>query len=278
MVAAQPPTFRSAVQSVRVDVLALSGNAPIAGLTAADFTLFDNGVPQQVESVLADTEPLDVLLVFDQSASTGGVLLARLKDAATAMLAQLSGRDTAALLTFNHRLTLAAPPGSTPDRVREAVRQIDAHGSTALVDAAAAALVLTGASQRRSLVLLFTDGADTLSWLTEDGVLESAKRSAAVVYAVTVTERSDIAGRTLSDARFLRRLTSATGGQLLRADQPTSLRETFARVLAEMRARYLLSFSPTAPAGPGWHTLTVRLRRPGRVVARPGYMMPASSY
>ena len=65
-------------------------------------------------------------------------------------------------------------------------------------------------------------------------------------------------------------------GHMYRDYVDPSLRETFARVLAEMRARYLLSFSPTTPATPGWHTLTVRLRRPGRVVARPGYMMPAS--
>jgi len=56
----QQPTFRASVEVVRVDVLATSRGVPIEGLTAADFELLDNGVPQVIDAVFAESEALDV--------------------------------------------------------------------------------------------------------------------------------------------------------------------------------------------------------------------------
>jgi hypothetical protein len=77
----------------------------------------------------------------------------------------------------------------TPSRlqVRAAFRALKANGATSLRDAAFAGLALRDADPGRTLVLLFSDGADTSSWLASPQVIEAAKRTDAVVYACTPT-------------------------------------------------------------------------------------------
>ena len=271
---AQQPLFRAGVSVVRVDVLATDGGRPIPGLTAADFSVLDNGVEQTLDSVTGDVEPLDVLFTFDRSASTRGDTMIRLRESAAALLDALDADDRAGLLTFNHTFQLHVPIGPVP-AVKAALDGIEPEGSTAILDASSVALALTATSTRRTLVLLFTDGVDTLSWLPEQAVLESARASEAVLYAVTLPERRGFAQLLPGEDAQIRRLAEATGGRQLRAADPSQLRERFVEILREMRARYVLTYSPTSPDTPGWHALTVRLKtRKGRVASRAGYRVP----
>jgi VWFA-related protein len=271
---AQQPLFRGGVSLVRVDVLATDDGRPIPDLTQGDFEIHDNGLLQQVDSVVGDTEPIDVLFTFDRSASTRGETLTRLRESASALLDALDTDDSAGLLTFNHTFRLAVPIGPVPD-VRNALRAIEPDGSTAILDATAVALALTAANSRRTLVLVFTDGVDTLSWLPEGTVLEAARGSEAVLYAVTVPDNPRLARPLAADDAQLRRLAEATGGRLLRASNPSQLRDRFMETLREMRARYVLTYTPRDTAA-GWHALTVRLKnRRGRIASRAGYVVPA---
>ena len=271
---AQQPTFRAGVSVVRIDVLATDNGRPIPNLTETDFEVLDNGKPQQVGSVLGDTEPLDVLFTLDRSASTRGETMMRLRESAAALLDALDADDRAGLLTFNHRFQLVVPLGSKAD-VARALGDVEPDGSTALLDASAIALALTEGSSRRTLVLLFTDGIDTLSWLPERTVLESARGSEAVLYAVTVPNNPRAARPLMSDDAQLRRLAEATGGRLLRANAASQLRERFIEVLREMRARYVITYTPGDGETPGWHALSVRLKNhKGRVASRAGYVVP----
>jgi hypothetical protein len=112
-------------------------------------------------------------------------------------------------------------------------------------------------------VLLFTDGHDTASWLTEDAVVDTARRAGVVIHVIRVE----------SDA-FLERLVSAVGGRTWSATSDRGLQGLFTRALEEMRARYLLTYSPRGVSAPGWHELKVKLKD-GRadITARPGYFV-----
>lgn len=270
---AQQALFRSSVSVVRLDVLATDGRKPLTGLTAADFEVRDNGEPQAVDALFAEHEPLDILFAFDRSASTRGDTIGHLRDSARALLAARGDDDRAGLLTFNQTVQLTVPLGPAAD-VIDALDGIEPEGATALFDAASVALHLTAASTRRTLILLFTDGTDTLSWLPASTVLDEGRVSDAVLYAVAMRDRT--AAREIVDAGEgqMRRLSESTGGRLLRADDPAELRERFLDVLGEMRARYVLTYAPTSTA-PGWHALAVRVKsRSARVSARDGYVVP----
>ena len=261
---AQQPVFSSRVEAVRVDVLVVDQGRAVPDLTAADFELRDNGVPQEVTSVTRGDAPVSVVLALDVSKSMAGPRLDDLHAAGQALLGGLRSGDRAGIVAFSHVVTQPAPITADLAVVRRALEATTAGGDTALVDATQAALVLGEAEVGRSLVVVFSDGVDTASFLPEDRVLEAARRANAVAYGVW-------AGGAAKPA-FLRALTEATGGRLLDAADGPGLRQAFVDVLGEARQRYLLAFTPTGVAAGGWHTLSVKVKtRRATVRARPGY-------
>jgi len=262
---AQKQSFSSTTLGVRVDVLVTDGRNPVGGLTAADFELRDNGILQTIDVVDSSDVPVNAVLALDTSMSTAGQRQRDLVAAAEALLDGLRPVDRAALTTFSH--AVAPRMALTPDlaAVRKALHEIEPSGDTAVMDGAYVALTATLAQTGRSLVVICTDGYDTSSWLQPEEVLESAKRSNAVVYAVTAAQ-----ARRRSP---LKDLADATGGQLLEVTSSRDLRGAFQRILQDFRSRYILSYSPTGVPAEGFHRLEVRMKRRGLTAkARPGYI------
>ncbi len=260
----QPATFSSRVEAVRVDVLVTENGRPVPGLTAGDFELIDNGVTQQVDLVSFDQVPLNVVLAFDMSGSLEGDRRDQLAAGAAALLRGLKGDDHAALVTFNHLVTLGA--GLTRDMaaVRAALDRAEAVGETGVVDGAFAAMMVGEADVGRGLLIVFSDGLDTSSWLQPALVLDAARRSDMVAYAV--------ATRSAVKPEFLENFTELTGGQLYEVERTENLESIFLRVLDEFRHRYLVSYTPRGVARQGWHQLEVRVKGRRTVKARPGYL------
>jgi Ca-activated chloride channel family protein len=263
--AQQRPTFTARKDIVRVDALVTDAGQVVRGLTAEDFEVFDNGVRQQVELMSADDAALDAILALDLSGSVAGESLGHLRRAGNAVLDALGPREQAALITFSHSISLGVGLTKDRGRVRDVLESAHGSGDTALIDASYAALVLGEADTGRALVIVFSDGLDTSSWLTAASVLDTARRASAVVYTVSVGG--------LPRVSFLRDLSAATGGTLFEVDSTKDLDALFIRVLNEFRQRYLVSYSPSGVSKDGWHRLDVRVKnRPNLVVkARPGY-------
>ena len=265
----QAGSFSSKVEVVRVDVLATDSGRPIQGLGAADFEVLDNGVPQQVDFVDFGQIPLNVILALDMSDSVEGQRLDSLRVAGQALLGGLKTDDRAGLITFSQRVRLGAGLTANPSLVRRALDQAIASGNTALIDGTYAAIMLGESDAGRALVIVFSDGLDTSSWLTAQTALDTAKRSDAVVYAVSVQSRVK--------PEFLRDLTTATGGRLFEVEKTANLGPVFLSVLEEFRSRYLVSYTPRGVATGGWHKLDVRIKsRKATIKARPGYLAGAA--
>jgi Ca-activated chloride channel family protein len=261
----QNPTFSSKVEAVRVDVLVTEDGKPVRGLRAADFEIFDNGVRQTVDFASSEDLPLNVVFTFDLSGSIVGERLENLREASHAVIGGLKKDDQAALVNFNDAVVIG--PGLTGDTglVRAAIDRAEPVGNTSLIDASFAGMMLAESDVGRGRVIVFSDGLDTSSWLREKAVLDVAKRSDAVVYAVS----AGLGGR----AEFLGDLTEQTGGRLFKIESTRGLSAVFLEVLDEFRQRYLLSYSPAGVSQEGWHQLTVRVKGRGATVrARPGYM------
>jgi len=263
--AQQGAPFSAKVEIVRVDVLVVEGGQPVRGLTARDFEILDDGVPQQVDLVSFEQIPLNVILLLDLSGSVAGERLEHLRGAGRAVLEQLKADDQAALLTFSHSLGLGADLTHDLSQVRTALDSVEASGETALLDGTYAGIMLAESDVGRALLLVFSDGVDTSSWLTAASVLDTAKRSDVVVYGVSL--------RGGGTPRFLRDLSAFTGGSLFEIESTQNLTALFVRILEEFRHRYLVSYSPRGVSKPGWHRLEVRVKgRRANVKARPGYM------
>jgi Ca-activated chloride channel homolog len=256
-------TFTSRIEAVRVDVLVTENGRPVEGLSATDFEVQDNGVRQRVDLASFEQIPLNVVLALDMSASLQGLRLGHLQTAGKRVLDGLQATDRAALVTFSHVIWPAQGLTSDLDRVRTALDQARGEGLTSLIDATHAGMLLGESDAGRSLLIVFSDGVDTSSWLTADSVLDTARRGDVVVYGVEVGERR---------ASFPRDLSEVTGGRLFAVESTKDLSAAFSKILEEFRRRYLVSYSPQGVDRGGWHRLDVRVKnRSLTVKARPGY-------
>jgi Ca-activated chloride channel family protein len=284
--AAGRQVFRTSVDGVAVDVLVTRGKRPVTGLRTADFTLRDSGVPQRIQSVMLEDVPITLLLVLDASASVDGDLLKQLKSAAQAAADALRPVDRIGLFTFSDRVRLVVDPPAPVSALAPELQQVVANGDTMLFDATFAALTIRERLPGRVLLLVFSDGDDTSSWLHPHDVLAAAQRSDVVVHAVVVgklhTELlTRLDGRTrrwfesephLFSSVYLPCLVEDTGGSI---HLPASggLREVFVRVVNEFRSRYVLTYVPEAVSASGWHDIEVQVRGRGmQVQARRGYL------
>jgi Ca-activated chloride channel family protein len=273
-------TFQVEVKTVYVDVFITRDGNPVTGLTRENFEIFDNGVRQEIDLLDTDTVPMSALLVLDISSSVRGQRLAHLRAAAHAFVDGLDVPDEAGLLTFSHQMRLIKSLDNNFDGLHVALDQPLGGGSTALNDALFVGLKLLEAANGRPLLLLFTDGLDMASWLGESEVLEVAKASQAIIYAVGVRSTEGVYmgarlmhGPSLKAGRLLERLTETTGGQVWFADSTASLKDIYLGILAEMETRYLLSYQPQGVLEEGWHKIEVKLKncKADEVRARTGY-------
>ncbi len=289
------PLFRAVANVVRLDTLVTERGKPIGKLTADDFELFDDGVKQQVTAASIEDVEIDVVLVLDTSRSVAGTRLQALRDAASALVRSLRPEDRAAVVTFASGVTVNAPLTTDHTAVSRALETADARGATALVDAAWTSVLLTHGTDRPTLVLIFSDGADTASWLRVSPVVALASRANLVVDAV-VAGGARLVGKSRRPApaeaaapgdsrdgapgeprdagvgNFLVDLTGATGGSIIDGSSGSRLEGAFVAALREFRTRYQLSYTPAGVDHPGWHPLEVRVRRQGATIrARPGY-------
>ena len=285
ILAQAPPVFRTGVEAVYVDVFVSRKGAPVPGLTADDFVVTDNGVRQHVEVVDRESIPTTAVLALDASTSVAGEPLVRLRGAAWAFLRGMAERDEAALVTFNHRIELRQAPTTHRAAVAEALERVEAHGATSVIDALYLCLKRRW-SGGRPLVVLFTDGADTASWLPNDSVLQAARESPALLYVVgtgTASERSAQAPNLMGlrpvvsepgHIYLLQRAADTTGGEYWSASYDR-LEAAFLKVLEAANARYVLSYEPEGIAREGRHRLKVSVKRRGvEVRARQEYVVP----
>jgi Ca-activated chloride channel family protein len=260
---AQQATFSSRLEAVRVDASVTRDGRAVKGLTAADFEILDNGVPQDVQVVASEELPIDLVMALDLSGSVTGDRLQHLRKASEVALAGLRKSDRGALLTFNHRLDLHVPLTSDLAAIGRALQGRFEPGNTSMIDAAYAALAHADSGRGRSLAVVLSDGVDTSSWLTLESVIETARRVDAVLFGVSIG-----APRRTP----LEELAEASGGDLIRIESDKQLAQALTSVLERFRQRYLLSFVPQNVARAGWHKLEVRAKRRGLTVkARAGY-------
>jgi Ca-activated chloride channel family protein len=258
------PTFTTRIEGVRVDVLVTDGaRRPLRGLTAADFVIRDSGVVQHVDVVSFGEISLNVGLAFDLSESVAGARLDGLKAASQALMTALLPADQVSLVTFNEVVALPCPLSTNRTCVGDALNAATPEGETSLIDGVLAGMIVGESDVGRSLLMVFSDGLDTASFLGAGRVLDLGRRSDVVVYPVTSQgARPD----------FIEELASLTGGRLYEVDARSDLSATFRAILDEFRYRYLVTYTPRGVPRDGWHTLDVQVKRPGaRVKARPGY-------
>jgi Ca-activated chloride channel family protein len=250
----------------------------IGSLNKSDFTVFDNGVAQQISLFEHHTEqPLSIALLIDTSASTGKELRYELDSVERflrALLREGNPGDAVALYSFNWQITLLNSFTRRMARIEGNLRLLKSEGGTSLYDAIYLASRDLEMREGRHVIVVVTDGGDTTSTKTYHDALEAAQMADTVMYPVLVMPITNDAGRNIGGENALTTLSSGTGGRMFRPSAAAELDRTFAEILLELRTQYLIGYYPRdVPASSDrFHTLKLDVRgRNLRVITRSGY-------
>lgn len=266
----QAPVFRSTLDFVTVDVSVRQGHRPVTDLTPGDFEVLDNGHRQDVAEAAYASWPIEVTLVTDLSLSVEGGLLVSLKRAIDHVGSGLRPTDRIHLVGFNHVIgERPSPPAGT---LLSGLLPAPA-GATALFDAVIASAIRPRDPTMRPMLIVFTDGADTMSFLSERTLTEVSRRVDTAIFIVAVGDATP-AGVVVPHARLYETLAASTGGAVAMLSRAEDLGSAFLRAVDSFRASYVLRYAFDGPAMPGWHDIAVRVTRPGRydIRARNGYV------
>lgn len=282
------PTFRGGVNAVSLNVVVKdSRGRAIRNLAGADFQVFDQGRAVQLSDFRLGEGPVSVAILIDTSGSMRiGTRLDQAKIAAKTVLEQFRPGDEAALFAFDRTLDEIVLFSSNIPALWRGVESVDAFGSTALHDAvAAAARRLAERPTGRRAVIAITDGLDTSSELSAATAARVASSIDVPVYVLAIANTSGpVDPKTISlepvlggGVARLDDLTAHTGGATFAAETSIEASLAVRQILADVRAAYLMAFTPDPT--PGWHPLTVRVaRKNAHVRTRAGFWMSGPPY
>lgn len=277
--------FQSGVDMINLNFCVMDGrNRYITDLAEADFTILEDGVQQQVSLFTKRRLDVSLVILIDTSASMEQKLPV-VREAALRLVNALGPDDTAEIMQFNQRTSVLQ--GFTSDRAAlgQAIGATRASGATALYTALYVALKdlakqkKTGELRRYAIALL-SDGQDTASHVTDEQVLELARRNEVVIYSIRPRsgEVSSLDARGVGEADyFLSVLGRDTGGQAFFPDSLGQLNGVYDRIAEELRSEYSLGYvSSNASRDGRWRRIGILTPARGglQVRHRPGYFAP----
>lgn len=275
----QDNVIRVNVRLVRMLVTVRDASGQLIGLlNKNDFTISDNGVPQDIAVFERQTEqPLSVALLVDTSASTGIQMHYEL-DSVSKFLRSLLGEgnpeDRVALYSFNWRVNLHTGFTRRYERLDQQLKTLRSEGGTSLYDAIYLASRDLEGRDGRHVMVVVTDGGDTTSTKDYHQALESAQRTDTVMYPILVVPITNDAGRNTGGEHALTTLAAGTGGKVFMPSANAELDRAFSDILHELRTQYMVGYYPKGIplTKDRFHVLKVNVKdRNLRAITRTGY-------
>src|SRR6185312_4704328 len=271
--------FHADVQLVRILATVKDGTGALVGsLEKSDFTVRDNGVPQTISVFERQTEqPLSVALLIDNSGSTAKDLKYEV-DSLTrflrAILREGNPEDAVSLYSFNWQIVKQNGFTRNVQSVERSLRGMRGEAGTALYDAILLASRDIEDRLGRKILVIVTDGGDTVSHSDFSRATEAAQLADAVIYPVLVVPIKNDAGRNAGGENALTTLAQRTGGRVFQPSLGPALDQAFDHILRDLRTQYLIGFYPhnVPPTKERFHTLDLSMVNPGfSITARNGY-------
>ncbi len=221
--------------------------SPVGGLTKENFVLKEDDRDQTIKVFGRESAlPLSIALTIDTSLSTRHDL--PLEQASAKRFAHEILRPIDALSVYAFSETVhEATPGYTADlkRIDESIDHIRVGAATALYDAIYLASRALDHRKGRKVIVLITDGGDTVSRVDYKEAVRAAEEAEAIVYSIIVVPIESSAGRETGGEHALIQLSEDTGGKYYYATSITQLDEAFHKISDELRTQYLLAYYPS---------------------------------
>ena len=273
----QGATFKSGTQIVSLFVtVADAQRRLVPDLVKEDFEVFDNEKPQPLVFFANEVQPITVVVMLDTSGSMT-LTINLLKQAAEQFLIRLSKEDKGKVGAFNDKIQVGSHFTNNRDELISDVKDLDYGNGTRLWDAIGAGLDELKGIEGRRVILVFTDGDDTASRISQGSVIDRARVDEVMIYAIGLESNYFNGQRMVKSKpdRGLRKVADETGGGYFELEKTADLAPTFTRVAQELHSQYVLGFTPTALDG-RVHKLTVKMKQPGMTArARRSYLAAA---
>jgi len=281
-------SFRVGIDLVSLAVTVTDGdNHYVAGLAANDFSVYEDGVKQDISFFDHSNAPIALALLLDTSASMEEKLTTA-QEAAIGFAKRLRPQDLAELVDFDTHVQVPQDFTNDPALLEQAIRKTTAEGSTSLYNAVYTSLqemkkirAKSTSDIRRRAIVLMSDGADTSSLLSFDDVLDLAKRSETAIYAIGTRSPADetVNAKGFNEADFvLKQLTQQTGGRVFFPKRIEDLHTIYSQISDELASQYLMGYTSKNTRRDGaWRRIVVRVNRPGALArTKQGYFAPAT--
>jgi len=279
------PTFGIDVEVVSLNLAITDpGGQHVADVTEQDVAVFENGVRQPLCLFTRESWPITLSVLIDSSDSMNRAM-PFVQAAARRLLKTLEPRDRAQVAQFSRRLRVLQDLTSDRSALEAAVDAVEVDGDTALYSSLYIALKelaapgRDGVPERRAVVVL-SDGSDTASFVTDEQVIETARKAQVSVYAIGFRDgRSAAPPRESLPTYFLTTLARETGGLVFFPSSLADLDGVYDRIARELRTLYGVAYVPSDPAlDGGWRRISVRTLRPNLLVRhRTGYYAASTS-
>ena len=267
-------TFRVGTDLVALNVSVFDTNGQvIKGLPKSAFTVLENGVKQDISVFRQEDVPVSLGLIIDNSASMGKKR-ERVVSSALAMIKASNPDDEVFAIYFNDTPELVQGFTSDIGLLEKSLRSIHPAGETAMRDAVLLGIdhLRAHAKRDKRVLVVITDGEDNSSIATEQRLIEAARQSNVIVYAIGLVGEEQPASAERAK-KSLAELTLATGGRSWFPHDVGAIAAITPEIAHEIRNQYVVGYTPADLTKDGkWRTITVDVNVPGATVrTRSGY-------
>jgi Ca-activated chloride channel homolog len=264
----RPPTFEAGIEIINLNVSVTDPrNRYVTDLAERDFAVFEDGIRQELSLFTHENLPISLVLMLDTSASMDEKLKVA-QAAAIRFTKTLRPQDLAEVIQFNDRATVLQDFTADQDALAAAIHKTEASGPTALHNALYIALKDLGKQKkagelRRRAIVLLSDGEDTASLVSDDQVIELARKTEINIYSISLRPNrpSDRTRLGFSQAaHLLTAMAQETGGQVHFPNSLSELDSVYDRIAEELRTQYNLGYVSSNKRRDGkWRRIVVRI-------------------
>ncbi len=244
-------TLQSRLVTVAVNAVD-AGGAPVGGLAQKDFRLLEDGKPQEIKFFDKESAtPLSIVLAIDGSESLLRNEKLEMQAARKFVTTLLRPQDELDVMEFSDTVHEVVSFTNDKKVIERGLETLEKGDATAMYNAIYLASQRLGETKqgggRRRVLVLITDGGDTVHGARYQQALEQAQRAGVMVYSLIVIPIYADAGRNTGGEHALMTLSGDTGGKYFYVEDAKDLAPAFAKVSDDLRTQYVLGYYAAAP-------------------------------
>jgi Ca-activated chloride channel family protein len=220
--------------------------APVSTLQKENFLLKEDGKEQKIAVFSKESAlPLSIVLAVDTSLSTRKDLPLELISARKFAHTIVRPEDGMSVYKFSETVSQMVPFTNDLKQIDEGIDHVRNGAATALYDTVFLGSHALSRRQGRKVMVVITDGGDTMSQVDYKEALRAAQEAEAIIYSIIIVPIEASAGRDTGGEHALIQISSDTGGKYYYAKSLPQLDDAFRQISDELRTQYLLAYYPS---------------------------------